>query len=116
MSELKASCRDIKFRISEKKLRPKKLDELKDVLNKSAGFLMHAKNLTGEDLPLTETEWNSLDKLINTTKVKQFFYDHKSIHRKFIFSHRIHKKSFFFIELIFYFILKINSLFKSLNS
>lgn len=72
MSELKASCREVKFRITEKKLRPIKLDELKDVLNKSSGFLAHTKNLTGEDLPLTETEWNSLDKLINSTKVNEF--------------------------------------------
>lgn len=69
MAELKSSCRDVKFRISEKKLRPKRLDELRDVLNKSAGFLANTKNLTGENLPLTETEWNSLDKLINATKV-----------------------------------------------
>ncbi|CAF0912064.1 unnamed protein product [Brachionus calyciflorus] len=68
LNELKSSCKDVTYRINEKKLRPKKLDELKDVLNKSTEFLSFARNLTGEDLPLTETEFNSLDKLINSTK------------------------------------------------
>lgn len=69
LSELKAAGKPIFFRLKEKKNRPIKLDELKDVLNKSVDFLANTKNITGEDQPLTEVEWNTLDKLINTTKV-----------------------------------------------
>jgi hypoxia up-regulated 1 len=69
LSELKATCKSVFFRLKEKNLRPKKLDDLKDVLNKSSDFLANTRNLTGENLPLTEVEWNTLDKLINSTKV-----------------------------------------------
>ncbi len=46
-----------------------KLDELKEVLNASDHFLISARNLTGEDKPLTEIEVISLEKLINSTYV-----------------------------------------------
>lgn len=68
LTELKNECRDVFFRLNEKKLRPRKLDELKDVLNKSVDFLASTKNLTGEDLPLTEVERTTLEKLVNSTK------------------------------------------------
>jgi hypoxia up-regulated 1 len=68
LNDLKSTAKSILFRIKEKKLRPKRLEELKDVLNRSVEFLNNSKNLTGTDLPLTETEWNTLDKLINSTK------------------------------------------------
>jgi hypoxia up-regulated 1 len=69
LNDLKTLCKDAFFRLSEKRLRPIKLDEMKDIFNKTTEFLNNARNLTGEDLPLTQNEWNSLDKLINTTKV-----------------------------------------------
>lgn len=69
LGELKASSKDVMFRVNEKRLRPKRLEELKEVMNKSMEFLESTKNLTGEDKPLTETEWNTLEKLINTVKV-----------------------------------------------
>jgi len=56
LTDLKAVCKDTFFRINEKRLRPKKLDELKDIFNKSMQLLNNVRNLTGEDLPLTETE------------------------------------------------------------
>lgn len=69
LAELKQISKDVFFRIEEKRLRPRRLDEMKEVLNKTVEFLNNVKNLTGEDKPLTETEWNTLDKLINSTKV-----------------------------------------------
>ena len=69
LNDLKNLCKDAFFRLSEKRLRPRKLDEMKDIFNKTIEFLNNARNLTGEDLPLTQNEWNALDKLINTTKV-----------------------------------------------
>jgi len=68
LADLKTLCKDVFFRLNEKKYRPRKLDELKEVFNKSTEFLNNVRNLTGEDLPLTEVEWNTLDKLINSTK------------------------------------------------
>ena len=55
------------FRIKEKELRPKRLAELKEVLNVSTHFLANIRNQTGEDKPFTEIEANSLEKLINST-------------------------------------------------
>lgn len=69
LTELKNVCRDPLFRLNEKNYRPRRLDELKDVINKSVEFLGNVKNLTGEDKPLTEVEWNTLEKLITSVKV-----------------------------------------------
>lgn len=69
LTELKNVSRDIMFRLNERKLRPKRLEELKEVLNKSIDFLESTKNMTGEDKPLTEVEWTTLEKLINSIKV-----------------------------------------------
>lgn len=69
LAELKSASRDIVFRVNERKTRPKRLDELKEVLNKSVEFLESTRNLTGEDKPLTEVEWNTLEKLITSVKV-----------------------------------------------
>jgi hypothetical protein len=79
LAELKKISKDVYFRLNEKVLRPKRLDELKEVLNKSMDFLKTIRNLTGEDLPLTETQYNSLDKLINSTKVIIIFQNSKQI-------------------------------------
>lgn len=65
---LKKVCKDIFYRLAEKKSRPQKLDELKDVLNKSMNFLETIKNLTGgEEQPLTQMQYTTFHKLINTT-------------------------------------------------
>lgn len=65
--------REVFFRINEKKLRPKKLDELKETMNKSLEFFNNVQNLTGEDQPLTKVEVTALEKLINSTKVGDIF-------------------------------------------
>jgi hypothetical protein len=69
LNELKTLSRDVFFRLNEKKLRPKKLDELKETMNKTVDFFNNVQNLTGEDQPLTKVEVTALEKLINTTKV-----------------------------------------------
>jgi hypoxia up-regulated 1 len=69
LSELKSASKSVFFRLKERKLRPQRLDEMKEVLNRTVDFLNNTRNLTGEDLPLTQVEWDTLDKLINTTKV-----------------------------------------------
>lgn len=69
LAELKNVSRDIMFRVNERKLRPKRLDELKEVLNKTMDFVETSKELVGDDKPLTEVEWNTLDKLVSTVKV-----------------------------------------------
>ena len=69
LGELKKVSKEVFFRLKEKTLRPKRLDELKEVLNKSIEFLGTIKNLTGEDLPLTEVQYTTFEKLINSTKV-----------------------------------------------
>lgn len=68
LNELKSVSREVFFRINEKKLRPKKLDELKETMNKSLEFFNNVQNLTGEDQPLTKVEVTALEKLINSTK------------------------------------------------
>lgn len=69
LQSLKKLCKDVYFRLNEKKQRPKKLEELKEVLNKSMDFLQNIRNLTGgEDQPLTQVQFDTLDKLINSTK------------------------------------------------
>jgi len=73
LGELKNVSRDVFYRLAEKRLRPRKLDELKDVLNRSVSFFSTLVNYTGEDLPLTEVERGTLEKLINSTKVRYFF-------------------------------------------
>ena len=61
--------RDVFFRLNEKKYRPRKLDELKETMNKSVEFFNNIQNLTGEDQPLNQVEVTTLEKLINSTKV-----------------------------------------------
>ncbi len=68
LKTLKKVCKDVTFRLNEKKERPKKLDELKEVLNKSMGFLETIKNMTGgEDQPLTQVQVTTFAKLIDDT-------------------------------------------------
>lgn len=69
LKTLKKSCKDVFYRLDERKLRPKKLDELKEVFNKSMNFLETIRNMTGgEDKPLTQVQFDTFDKLIGTTK------------------------------------------------
>jgi len=65
---LKKVCKDVTFRLKEKKERSKKLEELKEVLNKSTNFFDTIKNMTGgEDQPLTQVQLSTFEELINKT-------------------------------------------------
>jgi len=67
LSELKNLAKDVVKRVNERKLRPKRLADLKEILNVSSHFLATIRNETGEDKPFTEVEVTALEKLINTT-------------------------------------------------
>jgi hypoxia up-regulated 1 len=68
LKALKKVCKDIFYRLNEKKSLPQKLGELKEVLNKSMNFLETIKNMTGgEDQPLTQMQYTTFAKLIDTT-------------------------------------------------
>lgn len=69
LRSLKKLCKDVTFRLTEKKNRPKRLEEMKVVFNKSMDFLNSIKNLTGNgvDTPLTLVQYETFEKLINST-------------------------------------------------
>lgn len=67
---LKKATKSVTYRLKERKNRPKKLDELNEVLNKSLKFLDSIKNVTGgEDQPVSPAQFSSLEKIINSTEV-----------------------------------------------
>lgn len=68
LQELKTASKDIFFRVKERRLRPDKLGDLKEVLNVSSHFLETIRNQTGEDKPYTDIEVSTLEKLIISTK------------------------------------------------
>ena len=69
LAALKAATKEPYFRMAEKRTRPKKLDELRDLLNaKSGEFLKSARNFTGPELAITQSDFDELEKMINTTK------------------------------------------------
>ena len=66
---LKKATKNVNYRLKEKKNRPKKLDELKEVLDKSVKFMDSIRNVTGgEDQPVSPAQLASLEKIINSTK------------------------------------------------
>jgi len=66
---LKKATKNVNYRLKEKKNRPKKLDELKEVLEKSVKFMDSIRNVTGgEDQPVSPAQLASLEKIINSTK------------------------------------------------
>jgi hypoxia up-regulated 1 len=92
LAQLKSATKEVRYRIDEKKQRPKVLEEMRDVLNKSSHFLKSIHNLTGDDLPITLTERDNLDKLINTTKVSFFNFCHKRVNNCYNFFYFYLKK------------------------
>jgi len=64
--------KDLEFRVKELKERPEALAALNSMLNHSTFFLASVKNLSVidvEDKMFTEVEIETLEKLINETKV-----------------------------------------------
>uniref|UniRef100_A0A087Y9W7 Hypoxia up-regulated protein 1 n=1 Tax=Poecilia formosa TaxID=48698 RepID=A0A087Y9W7_POEFO len=69
LSQLKGLCKDVFFRVAERRKWPELLTDLDNTLNTSNFFLRGAKLIPGDDQIFTEVELNMLEKVINETTV-----------------------------------------------
>uniref|UniRef100_A0A3B5LIS0 Hypoxia up-regulated protein 1 n=1 Tax=Xiphophorus couchianus TaxID=32473 RepID=A0A3B5LIS0_9TELE len=69
LSQLKGLCKDVFFRVAERRKWPELLTDLDNTLNTSNFFLRGAKLIPGDDQIFTEVELNMLEKVINETMV-----------------------------------------------
>ncbi|XP_054879468.1 hypoxia up-regulated protein 1 isoform X2 [Poeciliopsis prolifica] len=69
LSQLKGLCKDMFFRVAERRKWPELLTDLDNTLNTSNFFLRGAKLIPGDDQIFTEVELNMLEKVINETTV-----------------------------------------------
>ncbi|XP_008330828.1 hypoxia up-regulated protein 1 [Cynoglossus semilaevis] len=67
LSQLKALCKDMFFRVEERSKWPDRLAALESMLNTSSFFLRSAKLIPEDDQIFTEVELNMLEKVINET-------------------------------------------------
>ncbi|KAM3601207.1 uncharacterized protein V6R79_009179 [Siganus canaliculatus] len=67
LSQLKSLCKDMFFRVEERRKWPERLAALDSMLNTSSFFLKSAKLIPEEDQIFTEVELNMLEKVINET-------------------------------------------------
>uniref|UniRef100_A0A671VFD1 Hypoxia up-regulated protein 1 n=1 Tax=Sparus aurata TaxID=8175 RepID=A0A671VFD1_SPAAU len=67
LSQLKSLCKDMFFRVEERRKWPDRLDALNSMLNTSSFFLRSAKMIPEDDQIFTEVELNMLEKVINET-------------------------------------------------
>ncbi|MEQ2224133.1 Hypoxia up-regulated protein 1 [Ilyodon furcidens] len=67
LSHLKSLCKDMFFRVEERRKWPELLTTLDNMLNTSAFFLRSAKLIPEDDHIFTEVELNMLEKVINET-------------------------------------------------
>ncbi len=71
-------------RVREVNLRPQKIQELKDALNATEHFLLAARTLfikkEDDEKPFTESEINSLEKVIKETHVSLSSFEEKGPH------------------------------------
>uniref|UniRef100_H3CT55 Hypoxia up-regulated protein 1 n=1 Tax=Tetraodon nigroviridis TaxID=99883 RepID=H3CT55_TETNG len=67
LSQLKSSCKDMFFRVEERRKWPEHLAALESMLNTSSFFLRSAKLIPEDDQIFTEVELNLLEKVINET-------------------------------------------------
>ncbi|KAK2176539.1 hypothetical protein NP493_657g01042 [Ridgeia piscesae] len=65
--DLQLLTRDLYERVRELEERPKAQEAMKGMLNYTRHFLVSMRNYTGEDLPFTQVEYDTLAKLINST-------------------------------------------------
>ncbi|XP_069021156.1 hypoxia up-regulated protein 1 [Embiotoca jacksoni] len=71
LSQLKSLCKDMFFRVEERRKLPDRLAALNSLLNTSSFFLRSAKLIPEDDQIFTEVELDMLEKVINdTTKWK----------------------------------------------
>ncbi|XP_073335178.1 hypoxia up-regulated protein 1 [Pagrus major] len=67
LSQLKSLCKDMFFRVEERRKWPDRLAALDSMLNTSSFFLRSAKMIPEDDQIFTEVELNMLEKVINET-------------------------------------------------
>uniref|UniRef100_A0A4W6DG24 Hypoxia up-regulated protein 1 n=1 Tax=Lates calcarifer TaxID=8187 RepID=A0A4W6DG24_LATCA len=67
LSQLKSLCKDMFFRVEERRKWPDRLAALESMLNTSSFFLRSAKLIPEDDQIFTEVELNMLEKVINET-------------------------------------------------
>ncbi|KAK5859282.1 hypothetical protein PBY51_003361 [Eleginops maclovinus] len=67
LSQLKNLCKDMFFRVEERRKWPERLATLNSRLNTSSFFLRTAKQIPEDDQIFTEVELNMLEKVINET-------------------------------------------------
>lgn len=67
LSELKSMCKDMFFRVDERRKWPERLASLESMLNTSSFFLRGARLIPEDDQIFTEVELNMLEKVINET-------------------------------------------------
>ncbi|XP_060912037.1 hypoxia up-regulated protein 1 [Labrus mixtus] len=67
LSQLKSLCKDMFFRVEERRKWPDRLAALESMLNTSSFFLRSAKLIPADDQIFTEVELNLLEKVINET-------------------------------------------------
>ncbi|XP_068186473.1 hypoxia up-regulated protein 1 isoform X1 [Antennarius striatus] len=69
LSQLRSLCRDMFFRVEERRRWPDRLAALDSMLNTSSFFLRSARLIPEDDQIFTEVEMNVLEKVINETMV-----------------------------------------------
>lgn len=67
LSELKSMCKDMFFRVDERRKWPERLASLESMLNTSSFFLRSARLIPEDDQIFTDVELNMLEKVINET-------------------------------------------------
>ncbi|XP_031166612.1 hypoxia up-regulated protein 1 [Sander lucioperca] len=67
LSQLRSLCKDMFFRVEERRKWPERLAALDGMLNTSSFFLRSAKLIPEDDQIFTEVELNMLEKVINET-------------------------------------------------
>ncbi|XP_038564044.1 hypoxia up-regulated protein 1 isoform X2 [Micropterus salmoides] len=67
LSQLKSLCKDMFFRVEERRKLPDRLAALDSMLNTSSFFLRSARLIPEDDQIFTEVELNMLEKVINET-------------------------------------------------
>ncbi|XP_041471131.1 hypoxia up-regulated protein 1-like [Lytechinus variegatus] len=67
LKDLKKLLKNLEYRVDQLRRRPAAIEAAKSALNASYHFMIVAKNVTGEDLLYTETEFGLLEKAYNET-------------------------------------------------
>ena len=74
LKEVKKNFANLAEKIREVKERPKAMEAFNTIANYSEFFANGMQNLTGEDMPFTQTEFNTLSKMLNEAKVSSIVF------------------------------------------